>query len=111
MSFNFCYYHYSTFKFFFLEEGAALVTKTTVTVGQDGQTHAESFIETFDVERDMTDKIKKSRKSGGRRSANKLAHIEHSSNADVKAIYLQSNHTPSAPPASQYGGDNHGKHF
>ena len=100
MSFNFCYYHYSTFKFFFLEEGAALVTKTTVTVGQDGQTHAESFIETFDVERDMTDKIKKSRKSGGRRS-----------NADVKARYIQSNHTPSAPPASQYGGDNHGNLF
>ena len=48
--------------FSFVGEGAALVTKTTVTVGQDGQTHAESFIETFDVERDMTDKIKKSRK-------------------------------------------------
>ena len=52
----------------FVADGKGLVTKTTVVVGHDGQTHAESFIETFDMDKEIQEKVKRSRRSRERRS-------------------------------------------
>lgn len=90
----------------FSGEGTGLVTKTTVMVGHDGQTHAESFIETFDMGKDLQEKVKRTRKSRERRSTRsqaKQAQFQHDQNLS------RQNHHPSAPPMNQVDNIQYGK--
>ena len=88
------------------------MAKTTVRVDQDGQTHAESFIETFDMDKDIQEKRKRTRKSRERRSNHALtkqAKFQSDEVNSANAIDNQDAHYPSAPPANQINYPHYGK--
>ena len=87
-------------------EGAGLVTKTTVVVGQDGETHAESFIETFDLGKDIKNKVKRTRKSRERRST-----ISQATHTQFQHHQNQAAHQPSAPPLQDIYNLQYGKYW
>ena len=93
-------------------EGTGVVAKTTVMVGQDGQTHAESFIETFDMGKDLQEKVKRTRKSRERRSnmtqAKQTQH-QHDQNQGLNGATTRQNYHPSAPPMNQIDNIQYGK--
>ena len=92
-------------------EGTGLVTKTTVTIGEDGQAHAESFIETFDMGKDVQEKWKRTRKSRDRRSTGPQAKTQsqHDRNQEKNGMHVQQNLVPSAPPLNQGATAYYGK--
>ena len=97
----------------FVGEGTGLVTKTTVTIGQDGQAHAESFIETFDMGKDLQEKVKRSRKSRERRSNRtntKESQFQYDDNHYINNVNPQ-HFAPSAPQLNQMDSGPYGMLF
>ena len=93
-------------------EGTGLVAKTTLLVGHDGQAHAESFIETFDMGKDLHEKVKRTRKSREKRSARlqeKQRLYEFDNSDGGGTMKNDQNHYPSAPPTNQLSKPQYGK--
>ena len=91
-----------------------MVTKTTVTIGQDGQAHAESFIETFDMGKDLQEKVKRSRKSRERRSTrtnSKESQFQYDDNHYINNMNPQHLPVPSAPQLYQMDSAPYGMPF
>jgi len=82
-------------------EGTGIVAKTTVRVDQDGLAHAESFIETFDMDKDIQEKRKRTRKSRERRSTRGLAKTAQFQSDEANIIEDRNIHLPSAPTFNQ----------
>ena len=92
-----------------LGEGTGIVAKTTVRLDQDGLAHAESFIETFDMDKDIQEKRKRTRKSRERRSNRGLAKTAQLQSDETNIIDNRNIHLPSAPTFNQINQQPYGK--
>ena len=92
-----------------LGEGTGIVAKTTVRLDQDGLAHAESFIETFDMDKDIQEKRKRTRKSRERRSNRGLAKTAQLQSDETNIIDDRNIHLPSAPTFNQINQQPYGK--
>ena len=80
-------------------------------IGQDGQAHAESFIETFDMGKDVQQKMKRTRKSRERRSTGHQAKakFQYDHNQEDIDMHVGQNLRPTAPPLNQEANAYYGK--
>ena len=80
-------------------------------IGQDGQAHAESFIETFDMGKDVQQKMKRTRKSHERRSTCPQAkeQYQYDHNQEEIGMHVRQNIRPTAPPCNQEANAYYGK--